>query len=327
MNKKTIRLGIAGALAALSLAGLAVPAHADADDPMHAIPIDAYSNAVAVPAAAGLMQLTNVTEPIVTGTFVTGSVMKVTAGTWSEPSDKLTVTYDWLSPDGKVLASGPRFTPGVSDVGATVTVLVTVAAAGYDTAQVRVTAPKPVTLRDPAQTRPPYIQGTPTVGKALTVVPGLWARNEMNVVRESYLWMRDGVTIAGATGRHYTPVAADLGRKIDIWVTSTLNGRILKTQGAFSSAKVAAGTLSSSTPTIVGTVKAGNVLSVSRGAWTWGTAFKYRWLRNGVPISGAWYSTYKVRTADKGAKLTVSVTGAKPGYTTATTTSSYYSVR
>ncbi|MGY3380221.1 hypothetical protein ACVWYS_002178 [Arthrobacter sp. TE12231] len=325
MKTPAVRLGIAGAFAALLMAGLAVPAHAD-EISQPAPPVTTYPTALAGPAAADaeLKPLTNDTEPVVTGTFITGSVMKVTAGTWSEPSDPLTFTYSWFSPDGKVLASGPRFTPGVSDVGATVTVLVTATAPGYDTAEVRVTAPKPVTLRDPAQTRPPYIQGTPTVGKALTVVPGLWARNEMNVVRESYLWMRDGVTIPGATGRHYTPVAADLGRKIDIWVTSTLNDRILKTQGAFSSAKVAAGTLTSSTPTIVGTVKAGNVLTVKRGTWTWGTSFKYRWLRNGVPISGAWYSTYKVRTADRGTKLTVSVTGSKAGYKTITTTSSEY---
>jgi hypothetical protein len=328
LKTQIIRLGIAGALTALSLAGVAVPAHAE-DLSQPAPPVTAYPTAPAGPAAADLelKPLTNVTEPVVTGTFITGSVVKVTAGTWSEPADQLTVTYSWFSPDGKLLASGPRFTPGVSDVGATVTVLVRATAPGHDTAEVRVTAPQPVTLRDPAQTRPPYIQGTPTVGKALTVVPGLWARNEMNVVRESYLWTRNGVTIAGATDRHYTPVAADLGRKIDIWVTSTLNGRILKDQGAFSSAKVVAGTLSSTTPTIVGAVKAGNVLSVDRGAWTSGTAFKYRWLRNGVPISGAWYSTYKVRTADRGAKLTVSVTGSKPGYTTATITSSYYIVR
>ena len=57
-----------------------------------------YSNAVAVPAAAGveLKQLTNVTKPVVTGDAVTGSVMKVSAGTWSVPSDKLTFTYNWL---------------------------------------------------------------------------------------------------------------------------------------------------------------------------------------------------------------------------------------
>jgi hypothetical protein len=60
---------------------------------------------------------------------------------------------------------------------------------------------------------------------------------------------------------------------------------------------------------------------VKRGTWTWGAAFKYRWLRNGVPISGARYSTYKVRSADKGPKLTVRVTGSRFGYTTVSRTS------
>ena len=70
-----------------------------------------YSNAVAVPAAAGveLKQLTNVTKPVVTGDAVTGSVMKVSAGTWSVPADKLTFTYNWL--DATETVSGPTFTP------------------------------------------------------------------------------------------------------------------------------------------------------------------------------------------------------------------------
>ena len=87
------------------------------------------------------------------------------------------------------------------------------------------------------------------------------------------------------------------------------------------SARVAGLPLISATPTIAGTVKAGNVLTVKRGTWTWGTAFTYRWLRNGVPISGATASTYKVRTADKGTKLTVRVTGSRFGYTTVSRTS------
>ena len=84
---------------------------------------------------------------------------------------------------------------------------------------------------------------------------------------------------------------------------------------------MAAATLSSATPTIAGTVKAGNILTVKRGTWDLGTAFTYRWLRNGVPISGATDSTYKVRTADKGSKITVRVTGSRFGYTTVSRTS------
>ena len=103
-----------------------------------------------MPAAAGveLKQLTNVTKPVVTGDAVTGSVMKVSAGTWSAPSDKLTFTYNWFAPDGTEAASGPTFTPDTPQVGKTLTVLVTASAPGYTTARVKVTAPKPVTARE-----------------------------------------------------------------------------------------------------------------------------------------------------------------------------------
>ena len=141
---------------------------------------NAYSNSVAVPAAAGtdippapdtppapdveLKPLTNVTKPVLTGTAVTGTAMTVTAGTWSEPADKLTVTYYWLSPDGKVSATGPTFTPDMTQLGATVTLIVTVSAPGYTTAWVKVTASKPVTAPDPTQTKPPGPSGHPDRG-------------------------------------------------------------------------------------------------------------------------------------------------------------------
>ena len=223
MNKKTIRLGIAGALTALSLAGLAVPAQA-ADLILAIPPVGASVGAAA------------------------------TAGT------------------------------------------------------------------TPALVEFPAVYGTMTVREKLTADPGLWSYRDQDL-KKSVQWLRDGVRIPGATGLEYTLVGADFGKKISIRVVPTLDGRTLKTAMSFAWAKVAAAPLNSATPTIAGTVKAGNVLTVKRGTWTWGTTFKYRWLRNGVPISGAWYSTYKVRTADRGNKITVRVTGSRLGYTTVSRTS------
>ncbi len=68
--------------------------------------------------------------PVLTGTAVIGTPLTVTAGTWSEPAENLTVIYNWLSPDGKVSASGPTFTPDMTQLGATVTALATVSAPG-----------------------------------------------------------------------------------------------------------------------------------------------------------------------------------------------------
>lgn len=59
------------------------------------------------------------------------------------------------------------------------------------------------------------------------------------------------------------------------------------------------------------------MLTAAPGTWTKGTVFKCRWLRNGVIISNACTATYKVRTADRNAKITVRVTGPLLGYTTA----------
>jgi hypothetical protein len=272
-----------------------------------------YSNRVTVPAASGveLKQLTNVTKPVVTGTAVTGSVMKVSAGIWSVPADKLAVTYDWVVPGVAKPVSGATFTPDQPQIGKTLTVLVTASAPGYTTAWVEVTAPKPVTARESTRA----ISGTLTVGSKVTLTPDPW----YDRVDSDVHWLRDGVQIAGAYGWSYVLTKADASRKLSASVFPTATGGMYQTINA--SARVAGLPLTSATPTIAGTVKVGNVLTVKRGTWTWGTAFKYRWLRNGVPISGAWYSTYKVRTADKGTKLTVRVTGSRFGYATVSRTS------
>ncbi|MGO4807435.1 hypothetical protein AB4089_20210 [Arthrobacter sp. 2MCAF15] len=278
-----------------------------------------YSNRVTVPAAAGveLKQLTNVTKPVVTGDAVTGSVMKVTAGTWSVASDKLKFTYNWLSSDGEKPVSSPTFTPDTPQVGRILTVLVTASAPGYKTAWIKVTAPKPVTARESTRA----IRGNLTVGSKVTLTPDPW----YDRIEADVHWLRDGVPIAGAYGWSYVLTRADAGTKLSVSVSPIMSGG--KYQTLTASARVAGLPMVSATPTIAGTLKAGNVLTVKRGTWTWGTAFTYRWLRNGVPISGATDSTYKVRSADKGTKLTVRVTGSRFGYTTVTKTSAAYSLR
>ena len=290
-----------------------------------------FSNAIVIPAgpAEQLKQLTNVTRPVLTGTAVAGTPMTVTPGTWSEPAENLTFAYSWMSPDGKVSSGGPTFTPGPSQAGATVSAIVTVSAPGFATARVTVTAPKPVTAPpppDPTQVKAPSVRGTAEVRKWLTVSAGTWSGYTVGLT-ESRQWLRNGTPIAGATGLDYHLVGDDYGKTISVKVTTKLNGRTLKTQTSEATATVAAAALSSSTPTVSGTVKVGNLLTVNRGTWTWQTDFKYRWLRDGVPISGATASTYKVRTADRDRKITVRVTGSRLGYTTVSKTSGPYLAR
>ena len=128
------------------------------------------------------------------------------------------------------------------------------------------------------------LRGTLTVGSKVTLTPDPWY--DRAGIDSDVMWLRDGVQIAGAYGWSYVLTKADAGTKLSVSVNPTVSGGMYQTLNA--SARVAGLPLISATPTIAGTVKAGNVLTVKRGTWTWGTAFTYRWLRNGVPISGAY---------------------------------------
>ena len=75
-------------------------------------------------------------------------------------------------------------------------------------------------------------------------------------------------------------------------------------------------------PTITGTTKVGYTLTAVPG--TWGPApvtLQYQWKANGVVVIGATAATYKLTAAQAGKALTVTVTGTKAGYTTASKTS------
>ncbi|MFV0432558.1 MAG: hypothetical protein ACK5LO_01040 [Leucobacter sp.] len=173
-------------------------------------------------------------------------------------------------------------------------------------------------------TKGPKISGTAAVGNKLTVNRGTWAPEAVPTLK--YQWKLNGVAISGATRTTYTPTAADLGKKL----TVTVSGKLADAEGlnVYSGAMTSAaatvdrGTLKTAKPKISGTTKVGKTLKLSRGSWTSGTSFTYRWYRSGKAISGATQTSYKLKSADAGKKITVKVTGKKSGYTTASRTSS-----
>jgi hypothetical protein len=76
-------------------------------------------------------------------------------------------------------------------------------------------------------------------------------------------------------------------------------------------------------PSLTGAAKAGKVLNAKPGSWTpAATSYAYTWRRNGHVIAGANTAKYKVKRADKGKKITVTVTASRPGYASASATSS-----
>jgi hypothetical protein len=75
------------------------------------------------------------------------------------------------------------------------------------------------------------------------------------------------------------------------------------------------------TPTISGRAKVGRWLTATIGVWMPGTTLTQQWLRNGQSISGATGTTYKLKSADRGKRISVRVDATKLGYSPATVTS------
>lgn len=74
-------------------------------------------------------------------------------------------------------------------------------------------------------------------------------------------------------------------------------------------------------PTISGTAQVGQQLSAVTGTWDSGVSWSYQWNQDGDPISGASAAIYTLTNLVLGSVISVSVTGAKTGFSSITKTS------
>lgn len=163
----------------------------------------------------------------------------------------------------------------------------------------------------------PKIAGSAVMGVALKTSSAYWSLWNQSF---RFQWLREGSPISGATKSSYTPVAADVGKKLSVQIRGYSEGGSWISRTTAATAPVA-GTLVAPTPTVSGTAKVGSKLTAVPGSWTSGTSLSYQWLANGVAISKATGSTFTVTSAQRGKTITVKVTGTKSGYTTVPKTS------
>ncbi len=166
----------------------------------------------------------------------------------------------------------------------------------------------------------PAITGTPKVGSTVTASSGSWSPSPDSY---TYAWLLDGKPISGATSKTLTLTASQVGHKISASVTAR-RASYPSTQAATKSATVQPGALAATKPpTISGTAQVGQTLAAGTGTWSeTGLTYEYQWKSDGQPIDGATSSTYVLRDSDLDRHVSVTVTGAKPGYAPASSTSS-----
>ena len=180
---------------------------------------------------------------------------------------------------------------------------------------------------DITSSTPPAVPGAaPVVGTPVTASAGTWNPTDVNL---SYQWRANGSPLAGATAASYTPVAADLGKSLSVVVTATKPGygAAMSTSNGTAPVTQASGgpvITNAAVPGVSGVARVGQELSAYAGSWSTASGApttSLQWLRDGVAVPGATATTYRLRVADLGARISVRVTATKDGYPAAQRTS------
>jgi YVTN family beta-propeller protein len=235
-----------------------------------------------------------------------------------------TSTFLWLR-DGQAIsgATSITYTVVLADLGHVITFQVT------PVAQTGASPGSPVQssgvniLNSPPTATNVMITGSPYVGQILM---GSYTYSDVDGDLQgtsTFLWLRDGAAISGATGSTYTVVVADSGHVITFEVTPVALTGVSPGSPVQSSGV----TILNSPPTatnvmITGTPALGQVLT---GSYTYSDVdgdlqgvSMFQWLRNNIAIAGATSITYTIVSADQSTTLTFEVTpvaqtGTSPG--------------
>ena len=159
------------------------------------------------------------------------------------------------------------------------------------------------------------------VGKNLSVTAPTWEGGHTDVT-VTYQWLRDGQPIFGTApssgnGPTYVIQAGDIGKTISVKATGSKPNYASGTTTSDGLVATAGDALlATSAPSISGTPAVGSNLTAVNGTWApTATTYSYKWLRNGSPITNAFFGTYMVTAADAGSQLSVEVTAVRSGYT------------
>ena len=250
-------------------------------------------------------------NPSVSGTPAVGRTLTADPGDWS-PSE-VTFAYEWLADGEPVRGAVYRtFTPGVEQLGKRMRVRVTASKSGSSSVTATSERTTRVVKGTMRMTSRPTVTGTPRVGERLEASRGAWTPRATDA---SYQWLVDGVPLAEATRRVFTPRAAHLGLPVSVEVRVSAPGMMRTRATSERTVPVAPGRIvQSAPPTIVGTPQVDAQLSASAGTYSPTVRFDYQWKADGRAVRGATRRTFSPSAAQLGERITVKVVARRDGY-------------
>ncbi len=216
------------------------------------------------------------------------------------------ISYQWRA-DGVDIsgATGTKLKLTQAQVGKAITVVASYTD-GFGTAESKTSAAKLIANVNDAATGTVSITGTASQGQTLTASNTLADVDGLGVI--SYQWQAGGVDIVGATTNQLLLSQAEVGKAITVVAKYTDGFGTAESKASTTTAAVAnVNDLPTGAVSLVGIAKQGQILTASNtladadGLGVIG----YQWQANGVNISGATASSFKLTLAEVGKTITV----------------------
>ena len=249
--------------------------------------------------------------PIIQGTIRENQTLTVNTASISDDDGPGIFSYQWMRNGSNITgATAATYTTGDADVGTMLSVRVTYTDDQGTTESLTSASTASVQNVNDAPSGSLLINGVLREAETLTAnVSGISDNDGLGTF--SYQWLRNGSTIAGASGTTYNTTNVDVGTNLAVRITYTDGqGTVETVTSAATTAIQNINDAPNGQPVITGTATEDQTLTADASGISdddsLGT-LSYQWLRNGSSISGATSSTYALADADVGATLSVRV--------------------
>ena len=237
--------------------------------------------------------------------------------------ENATFSYQWVGNDGSADtditgATDTSYTLVADDVGQTIKVRVSFSDdAGNETTLTSAATEAVAARPNTSATGRPSISGPARVGETLTVdTSGIADDDGLTNVSYGYQWVAGGTDLGGATGSTYTLTASEQGKTIKVRVSFTddAGNQESLTSAATDEVAVRPNTSATGLPTISGTARVGETLTVDTSGIADGltnVSYRYQWVVTDrgayFDISGETGASYTLVAADRGLYIQVRV--------------------